>query len=1070
MTTQYVYAPRIVDEAKDCSLNLFLQSFSGPELCIPFGKAAKKLKSQGLAADQKPTFVTVTPLVFKDYTLDKGKAGAPEFIPMDKFRPLPEENAAYGYYYIYINGFLWREIAALADKQLSDVDLSLYHSQDFRPHTSVFNQDILLPRKIIGLFGSAAAAQTPDVQIAFSRVQWSWEYITALGGMYESDSRLSKKPLLGKCDDTQTASRYRTKRMQSLDLSNAPNWGSIKNMDVLGGKVNVFIHDVLGIAQAQKVTADYYVQVLKNHQTQLESNGFYKSAMLAHQLYFNDKLWQKQALSTPKTMHKPFEKEDPQSRNTRKAAGEVSEQELEKYLLGSDTSTVINAVEGYLDAREKLYDLYYLDCQAQQLTLHEISQQINIDPPAEWEDLVKDFTTAGVLSYGLAAEFICEQLITLILPKTTLSAYLPALCDKAKKKKLIDRLDQQFEDNKALVLEITQTRDNWFGKQFCVHPDAYGDNLVNTDYDEDLIANTVEGFNPKKFDHDKIKEELALPFIPAYLSNKSVLDVVSKGLNEWLGLQERVFSTFVKKLTEKGIDYHHLIGGFSKSRNIAQFKNLQIHPANAVPEGRFALNMDIVSHPLLNDLKTKKQRNAFRNIIKAIEEKGKITSTNTNQVITVAKALKQPLFLNGVNASNQRLFKQTIALVTQMAEMVLEQKTLAALMSGGQSYVLTLPENDIPAKVLFDSPARSLGEEFHYRGLDSNMLKRITLAAGRFVSIPLLFLTGYSSYVAYNDYEKEFKKGTPYEISKNIALLGVSLAAVGSVWEAYSSDLENKFLTKSRLKNVVSKFSILATNNAQLTILRGFAGAMGILMGVVQGVDAYQLISKSDTDAGIAMFAAAGFSIGLGIHTILFASLGPWGWALLLGSIVFSLLAVWLTDSKLEIWAKFGPFAKHKRGVFAGEEDAIYNTFSDPNQYFKYIQNVLFSPKVTVNTPTFFDGGNYYTVKVELPMFIVGKSELLLDVKYSWRHPTTLNVYKKATWVEGTKEYLSEFDENSLSLNAATYEFEIESPNISVFDVEITSTLIYNESLTLPIDFDAFEKPIENASPDLAIA
>ncbi|NMR26334.1 hypothetical protein HH219_12455 [Pseudoalteromonas sp. NEC-BIFX-2020_015] len=1064
MTTQYVYAPRIVDEAKDCSLNLFLQSFSGPELCIPFGKAAKKLKSQDLAADQKPTFVTVTPLVFKDYTLDKSKAGAPDFIPMDKFRPLPEENAAYGYYYIYINGFLWREIAALADKQLSDVDLSLYHSQDFRPHTSVFNQDILLPRKIIGLFGSAAAAQAPDVQIAFSRVQWSWEYITALGGMYESDSRLSKKPLLSKCDDTQTASRYRTKRMQSLDLNNAPNWGSIKNMDVLGGKVNVFIHDVLGIAQAQKVTADYYAKILKDKQSKLESNGYYKSAMLAHQLYFNDELWQRQALSTPKSMYKPHEKNDNQSSNTRKAAEEVSERELEKYLIGTNPTSVTDAVEGYLDAREKLYDLYYLDCQAQQLTLHEISQQINIDPPAEWEDLVKDFTTAGVLSYGLAAEFICEQLITLILPKTTLSAYLPALCDKAKKKKLIDRLDQQFEDNKALVLEITQTRDNWFSKQFCVHPDAYGDNLVNADYDEDLIANTVEGFNPKKFEHDKIKEELSLPFIPAYLSNKSVLDVVSKGLNEWLGLQERVFSTFGKELTEKGIKYHHLIGGFSKSRNIAQFKNLQIHPANAVPEGRFALNMDIVSHPLLNDLKTKKQRSAFRNIIKAIEEKGKITSTNTNQVITVAKALKQPLFANGINASNQRLFKQTIALVTQMAKMVLEQKTLAALMSGSQSYVLTLPENDIPAKVLFDSPARSLGDEFHYRGLDKIMLKRITLSAGRFVSIPLLFLTGYSSYVAYGDYEKEFKKGTPYEISKNIALLGGTLAAIGSVWEAYAKNIGERYLTKTRLS-----FKAFGSTSS-LNILRGFSGAMGILMGVIQAVDGYQLISKSDTDAGIAMFAAAGFSIGLGIHTILFASLGPWGWALLLGSIVFSLLAVWLTDSKLEIWAKFGPFAKNKRGVFAGEEDAIYNTFSDPNQYFKYIQSVLFSPKVTINEPSFFQSTSYYTVKVELSMFIVGKSELLLDVKYSWRHPTTLNVYKKATWVEGTKEYLAEFDENSLSLNAATYEFEIESPNISVFDVEITSTLIYNESLTLPIDFDAFEKPIENASLELAIA
>ncbi|WP_282115227.1 hypothetical protein [Pseudoalteromonas arctica] len=1069
MTTQYIYAPRIVDEAKDCSLNLILHSFSGPELCIPFGKAAKKLKSQDLAEDQKPTFITVTPLVFKDYTLDKTKAGAPEFIPMDKFRPTPEDDAAYGYYYIYINGFLWREIAALADKQLSDVDLSLHHSQDLRPHSSVFNQDILLPRKIIELFGSSSTAQVPNIQIAFSRVQWSWEYITALGGMYESDLRLSKKPLLSKCDDTQIANRYRNERMQSLDFNDAPNWGSIKNMDVLGGKVSVLVHDILGIAQAQKITADFYSQILKDHQSALESNGYYKSAMLAHQLYFNESLWQKQALSTPKTSHKPFVKEDPQSSNTRKAADEVSEQELEKYLLGTNPSSVIDAVEGYLVAREKLYDLYYLDCQDLELTLSEISDQINVQPPAEWECLAKDLTTGGVLTYGLAFEFICEQLITLILPKTTLSAYLPGLCDKEKKDKLINRLDEQFEKSKTLVFEITQTSNNWFSKQFCVHPEAFGENLANTNYDEELIADTVEGFNPKKFDHDKIKEELSLPFIPAYLLNKGVLDVVSKGLNEWLGMQERVFATFTKELTEKGIKYHHLIGGFSKSRNIAEFKNLKIYPANAVPEGRFALNIDIVSHPLLNDLKTSKQRSAFNNIIKAIEEKGKITSTNTNQVITVAKALKQPLFSNGINESNRKLFKQTIALVTQMAKMVLEQKNLAALMAGSQFHVLTLPENDIPAKVLFDSPVRSLGEEFHHRGLDSKMLKRISLATGRFVSIPLLFLTGYSTYVYYINYEKEFKKGDLYEGAKNVALIGASLAAVGSVWEAYSSDLNNKFLTKPRLETKIAS-SFLASRNAQITVLRSFSGTMGILMGVVQGVDAYQLISKSDTDAGIAMFAAAGFSIGLGIHTIFFANLGPWGWALLLGSIVFSLLAVWLTDSKLEIWAKFGPFAKNKRGVFANEEGAIYSIFSDPNECFKYIQSVLFSPKVTISTPTFFDNRSYYTVKVDLPMFIVGKSELHLDVKYSWRHPTTLDVYKEAGWVEGTKEYLCEFDDNSLSLNAAVYEFEIESPSISVFDVEITPTLIYNEDLTLPIDFDAFEKPIENASPDLAIA
>ena len=38
---------------------------------------------------------------------------------------------------------------------------------------------------------------------------------------------------------------------------------AIKNMDIYSGKVNVFVHDILGIAQAQKINADYYFQVLK---------------------------------------------------------------------------------------------------------------------------------------------------------------------------------------------------------------------------------------------------------------------------------------------------------------------------------------------------------------------------------------------------------------------------------------------------------------------------------------------------------------------------------------------------------------------------------------------------------------------------------------------------------------------------------------------------------------------------------------------------------------------------------------------------------------------------------------
>ncbi|GGX38645.1 PAAR-like domain-containing protein [Saccharospirillum salsuginis] len=97
-----------------------------------------------------------------------------------------------GWLYVYLNGYLWRELKVTEHGTFSDVDLRTWQGCDGgldnqgrpigRRATGTAQNYVELPTKINN--------EAPEIQVAFSEVQWSWKRIVSLGGMDPEDPRL----------------------------------------------------------------------------------------------------------------------------------------------------------------------------------------------------------------------------------------------------------------------------------------------------------------------------------------------------------------------------------------------------------------------------------------------------------------------------------------------------------------------------------------------------------------------------------------------------------------------------------------------------------------------------------------------------------------------------------------------------------------------------------------------------------------------------------------------------------------------------------------------------------------
>ncbi|RFA29319.1 hypothetical protein CAI21_09600 [Alkalilimnicola ehrlichii] len=87
-----------------------------------------------------------------------------------------------GWLYIFIDDHLWRECHSVGNGTFQEVDLLRDQGQDERSHRYGLPWwGLTLPKNING--------RSPAIKMAYSEVQWSWEYICRLGGMHSNDPR-----------------------------------------------------------------------------------------------------------------------------------------------------------------------------------------------------------------------------------------------------------------------------------------------------------------------------------------------------------------------------------------------------------------------------------------------------------------------------------------------------------------------------------------------------------------------------------------------------------------------------------------------------------------------------------------------------------------------------------------------------------------------------------------------------------------------------------------------------------------------------------------------------------------
>ena len=531
---------------------------------------------------------------------------------------------------------------------------------------------------------------------------------------------------------------------------------------------------------------------------------------------------------------------------------------------------------------------------------------------------------------------------------------------------------------------------------------------------------------------------------------------------------ERIFKERAFAGREERLSYAR-VGSLAKSFDVSPLHDIQLHDMDAVPNDRMIISMSFVRHPLIEKIKSTKGRTALKNALASIA-KGK--PVNNNQLITIARELHMDMHPEGAaqfktQSGQPYMLKQVRAEILQMLNEVNDIQGTFKSVSGTVGKVLTAPTSDTPASIVYEHN-RDLDPAVAARMVSPNNFGKMWFETKRGSSIALLALTGITAYYIYAEYEKEFgSKGAEYSILKHAAVIGGVIAAVGSVWENYSSAAGNSVLTKARLETAASKVAKFAKGEVKFTYLRTFGGIMGVFMTGVQMADAVEMWNKHDRDAATVNMVAGMMGMTSAIYGAIFVSMGPIGWGLFLGSIVLSIVAVSLMDTEAEKWCKFGPFAKNKKGIWLGDHGAEYNDFSNPDSYHKFIVAVLFSPKADYTEVA----KNQFTVEVSLPNFIKGESELALKFGYKLKNLLTPHSVENKnynyTGVTGIKEYQPVHDEKGQLIKALyTINIVFDNPRqlLKIDKVRPFPELRYDKNLTLPLNFEAIATPIENPS------
>ncbi len=886
-----------------CSLDLKLACPNGEDIFIPFGVVETQTKEEQKPPEQQTSTIAIEPRIFNEASLDKAKATTPDFI--ENIEGIPA-NATCGYIYIFVDGYLWREVACTGNGMFSDVDLMQEHSKDIREHHSSVALNIIIPTKTKSLYNGESLAPVV-IEIAFSRVQWSWQYINDLGGMFATDKRFSLSPLLSKCLDDGRATRLREERCQKLDFTQKENPIECEFLYEENGNSIVYLHDMVGIAQRYHVLLEHIVTLLNILYQKAKQHPYYDSAMLAHSSFFSGDLHEKKWDVTNKNSFRPeYTNQSGEANTLRSTAAKLDDKAIEAILISPQE---ISLLEQYLDLREELANFlnHDYDDDSQMSTLTEISDASNIHAATEWQVAMRDLSTLPISAYHTGLTAVYNILNSLTQPMSYLPIYVKGLAQENidDRERLTERMAEVEAKTDEIAQSLSNNDDSWFLKQFCAAPNAFGKDMKNAAAEPEPI---IEGKKdePGIFDPNKLKQAMA----KADEDKNSVGDLLVIGLKSLKASSSLTIAmlSFWKsnlKLTSAPSDQSriiNMIGPSLKSTGIDIFKHIEFANFGEVPDGYIMVGSDITENTLFSNARLHPGRKALQRVQKAIDTGKPIAQKD---IKTLEKYASYGTHTSSNDQKNtiviDRKTGDTVAVNTRSGlrstiQKIYDVKGLLTDLRTIKMTVFIVHKSKVPDLLAYPFNEENPLRKTH--GIDLNKVAKRSKMLHKALPGSLFLLDSLLTISYYNNYTGTFKdKGEWYEKVKNLAVLAELAVSGAQVYESYisSQNLMSHALFVDKAEEINERLKPTG-HGIKITRLIIAGGVIGVVGGALMIIDAWFLMEKNDKDAAIAGYIAGGLATLLGATAIVGLS-GPLVWALLLGTLVFSVISGMLINS-----------------------------------------------------------------------------------------------------------------------------------------------------------------------------
>lgn len=950
-------------------------------LNLPLGTVATRPLQDAQAQATIPVseasnlLIPVVPLVYTSPAFERGKATSPRA----------------GRLYLFANGYLWRELVCFGDGGEGGADYA-GHYKDVnlqyvcglgaakRPATGTLINRIVAPFRISG--------QEPELEIAYSEAAWSWDYINSLGGMHPEDFRLKERnvPMPTEEQKERAASR-RARRLQRLNLSGVEQGFPFRecednnaacesaehspadfNFMPLPQRQNVpavYLHDPLGISQQLVADVQVYTAALKEQLAQMQAHPHYQSAVLINRVCFDSALWSKSSRegATGQMSRPTYDQKGRGAGAQRNAARQIDRCFLQETVLRTEERKALR--HELNQSLQALADFW----------LPEQSER-----PSDWvplEAVLEDFAA----QQGAAVVQLYHRAALHLTPLHSASADTDIGHD------LLSEEDQSLQRPGAQVLARLLDEDDplhrlLFPPKDSVDAFSYG-GLQAAPEGKAAIGQCPaqelrHAFQPDPFRQQQEDADLAslLKIADTFFANMETLLLAAWAQT---GGGTETHQQALETTTRLG-----------KAAGYQEFEESRVaRPNETLAKGERpvgAQHLELENSPVPS--RTPAPEFDSREWAQRLYDQHGVLIAGWDD-IEEARAAGSPD--PRIQASPEEVW------VKQGDEI----KTRSALLVSGKAWLMKLAD------------ARHRPYASGHPPLTASLAKGIHV--GQQAMPPLLYPLEIMNLVgAWKAYSNSSASNEKFKLNyARAATAGVIVASLSLINHLFTPEKVHDYLTPAKsmkpmlVRSVDVARGVMTGTFEDIEILRGVryldfaAGTITALEGVFQFYQAYVHADRKDLDAALLYGVSGGGFIGAGVSHIIQARLqaaaqeaikdavaknllqsranrfGVWGWAFMAVGLLGSLAAHYLSDTKLETWAKDGPFASN-------HPDANRDSLASltPEQAWLALIQAIQPPRLTLQRyPAYQSQGAAWSLATVLPGAVPEDSVLTLQAE-----------------------------------------------------------------------------------------